>query len=311
MISALSAFCGSRCQKLPTVISCIGSLLTSPKVVRDKLQGKCAQGRFQSTKLLLIVAHRVFWQSSALTSSVSSQKSEKTLYWQRLQCHNNSSLIIAGGGKILFHPRWGETKGECFFEAQTGFLGVNYRARPMRTVGLVRVCSDYSNKSGAFLSRARSYQALPEDWGLFLTLGLCWKLFLRRTWAFMAAVDTFWIASTCVFDSAAPACVAEGKRGFPKIWVEKLLCLLCSALFCCAAVSWKWLNDQISKGRDFVWGWGQAPYMQTNFNSYVCIRYHLKSQSSIWFRNNPGFSVFWSILKAEKKKTLQQVMFGA
>ena len=57
----------------------IGSLLTSPKVVRDDLQGKCAQGRFQSTKLLLIVAHRVFWQSSALTSSVSSQKSEKTL----------------------------------------------------------------------------------------------------------------------------------------------------------------------------------------------------------------------------------------
>ena len=251
MISALSAFCGSRCQKLPTLISCIGSLLTSPKVVRDDLQGKCAQGRFQSTKLLLIVAHRVFWQSSALTSSVSSQKSEKTLLWQRLQCHNNSSLIIAGGGKILFHPRWGETKGECFFEAQTGFLGVNYRARPMRTVGLVRMCSDYSNKSGAFLSRARSYQALPEDWGLFLTLGLCWKLFLHRTWAFMAAVDTFWKASTCVFDCAAPACVLEGKRGFPKIWVENLLCLLWSALFCCAAVSWKWSNDQISKGSRF------------------------------------------------------------
>ena len=41
----------------------IGSLLTSPKVVRNDLQGKCAQGRFQSTKLLLILAHRVFWKS--------------------------------------------------------------------------------------------------------------------------------------------------------------------------------------------------------------------------------------------------------
>ena len=161
----------------------------------------------------------------------------------------------------------------------------------MRTVGLVRVCLDYSNKSGAFLSRARSYQALPEDWGLFLTLGLCWKLFLHRTWAFMAAVDTFWKASTCVFDCAAPACVLEGKRGFPKIWVENLLCLLCSALFCCAAVSWKWSNDQISKGLRFCLLTRTSP-----------IRYHLKSPSSIWFRNNPSFSVFWSMLKAENEK---------
>ena len=45
MISALSAFCGSRCQKLPTVISCIGSLLTSPKVVRDILTRQVCSGQ--------------------------------------------------------------------------------------------------------------------------------------------------------------------------------------------------------------------------------------------------------------------------